>query len=201
MKQLTIQAIYRALQLALFYVAALVVALLVDVAAGHAQQPAAPSAAPPAASEGANGQDDQEWLTAYMLAHEGYRLHHVDALNDSFSKMTPSQLSTMRDLYEQKHQQMVQQQQLFHRMNALQVSMAEHQNARQQQMMSQINQEQSQAAGLEERQLNQMHMQAAEAAAQKSMTYPSYMQPMGYPYSPYGYGRPNLYHPYPAYPY
>src|SRR3990172_6422475 len=93
--------------------------------------------APPAGSQ---AQSDQEWLTAYMMAHQGYRLDHMDALEDTFSKMTPTQLGTLKDFYEQKHAAMVRQQELFHRAQALQLSMGEANMQRQMQGMNQINQ-------------------------------------------------------------
>ena len=133
-------------------------------------------------------QSDIEWLTAYMLAHQGYRLNHMPALEDKFSKMSPTQLGTLRDFYEQKHEHTMKQQELFHRMQALQLSNAESQVAKQQRAMNMINVEQTQSANQEQQQLNTMHQQAAEAALQnRDSNLPMYG---GYPAYPYGYGMP-----------
>jgi hypothetical protein len=75
------------------------------------QPPAVPQQTP-------QSQADAEWLTAYMLAHEGYRLDHMPALEKSFAKMSPTQLHTLRDFYEQKHEMLTQQEALIHQMQA-----------------------------------------------------------------------------------
>ena len=148
----------------------LVVFTVIDLGVSRA---VAQDAAPPAGSE---AQRDQEWLTAYMMAHQGYRLDHMDALEDTFSKMTPTQLGTLKDFYEQKHAATMRQQELFHRAQALQLSMGEANIQRQMQGMNQINQEQSAAANLEDQRLARMHQEAAAASQEKSMM------------SPYGFG-------------
>lgn len=155
---------------------------------------AAPASPTPLSPE---SKSDVEWLTAYMMAHQGYRLDHMPALEDSFSKMTPTQLGTLRDFYEQKHEATMKQQELFHRMQAQQLANAEAQVAKQQRAMNTISTEQTQAANVENQQINIMHQEAAEAAMQNRAGYP-YMYG-GYPAYPYGYG--GVYGGYRHYPY
>jgi len=187
MNRSTLDTLTMSFRSALLVVAVLSAALLTCATRIAAQEPAAkPSAsAQPVAAQISTTQADKEWLTAYMLAHEGYRLDHLDALEDKFSKMSPTQLGTLRNLYEMKHQAMMQQQQLFHRAQAQQFSWAEAETARQQQLTGTIGQEETSAANLEEQQLNQMHQEAAANAMQKSSMYPYGVG--GYPASPYGY--------------
>lgn len=71
-----------------------------------------------------SAQLDREWLTAYMLTEHGYRLHHLPALDDAFGKMTPSQLSVLRKLHEEKHRMALEQQALAHRAQELQIAIA-----------------------------------------------------------------------------
>ncbi len=71
------------------------------------QIPFEPAQSPaPAASieqQSPQSQADVAWLMSYMLAHEGYRFDDVPMLERSFGKMSPTQLHTLRQLYEQKH--------------------------------------------------------------------------------------------------
>jgi hypothetical protein len=164
-------------------IAAVTAAMLLALDA-VAQQPAQPvpqpaqpaTPAPGSPQEAAQAQLDREWLTAYMMAHEGYGLKNMAALEDKFGKMTPTQLATLRMFYEQKHNLMVQQQQLFHQAQAHQNALAQMQLARQQQAMNAINQEDTGAANLEDQRLNIMHQEAWEASQQKSALtpYPGY---------------------------
>ena len=167
-------------------------------------QPAASSA--PAAGTNANWSSyppdvqaqairDQEWLTAYMMAHQGYRLDHMEALEDKFGKMSPTQLETLKMFYEQKHQAMVQSQQLFHQAQANQVAQAQAQIQKQNRAMGLINQEETASATTEDQRLNQMHQEAFEANQDKqSMQYPygmgGYMNPYGGYRGGYGPYRP-----------
>lgn len=63
----------------------------------------------PQTDEQKQAEDDRAWLTAYMLAHQGYRLHHTDALEYNFNKMSPKQLRYLVDFYKESHQQRMQQ--------------------------------------------------------------------------------------------
>jgi hypothetical protein len=140
-------------------------------------------------------QADKEWLTAYFMVHEGYKLHHMPAIDDTLNKMTPTQLHTLRNMYEQKHSQTMQQQATFNQWNAHKLAQAQAWHQQQQSQLNQISAEESQSASLAERQINQMHQEAAANAEAKSLSYPypGMYGPYGgaYGYGGYGgYGRP-----------
>jgi hypothetical protein len=189
----------------------LAVALLLGVAAleAVAQQPTQPAVQPaaapqPAASAAAPAPSywsnyppdvqaqairDQEWLTAYMMAHEGYRLNHMEALEDKFGKMTPTQLETLKMMYEQKRQSTIESEQLFRQAQSQQVAQAQMQIQKQQRSMGLINQEETAAATNEDQRLNTMHQEAFEASQDKqSMQYPYGMGGYMNPYGARGYG-------------
>jgi hypothetical protein len=133
---------------------------------------------------------DREWLTAYFMAHEGYKLQHMPALDATLGKMTPTQLHTLRDMYDKKHSLMMQQQQLFNQWNAQKLAQAQSWDQRQTQRLNQLSTEETQSASLEERQINQMHQEAAANAEMKNLSYPGM-------YGPYGGGGYGGYvHPY-----
>ena len=159
----------------------------------YAQQATTPAAQVPppvpAPQQSPQSQADVEWLTAYMLAHKGYQLNHMSALEQTFSKMSPTQLHTLREFYEQKHAMVMQQTALIHQLQAQQVNMAQAYQQRQQQALDQFTQEQSQAATSETQRINQMHEQAAANAAAERMYGPRIYPSPGYgvyPYVPYG---------------
>jgi hypothetical protein len=155
---------------------------------GPAQSPADTGA--PNQSQPDQAQLDKEWLTAYFMAHEGYKLQHMPALEATLGKMTPTQLHTLRDMYDKKHSMMMQQQAIFNQWNAQKVAQAQSWDQRQSQRMNQISAEESQSASLEERQINQMHQEAANNAEMKNLSYPGM-------YGPYGGGGYGGYiHPY-----
>lgn len=182
---------------ALTLLVVIVAAELPSVAQNSPQPVAAPA---PSSQSGAisQAQADKEWLTAYFMVHEGYRLHHKPALDATLNKMTPTQLHTLRDMYDQKRSLMMQQQANFNRMNAQQVAHAEAYDQKQQQQLNQVSAEETQSASLEERQINQMHQEAAANAEAKSQSYPGMYGPYG---GSYGYGGGYI-HPYfnPLYP-
>jgi len=157
-----------------------------DAAVGPAPQP--PSESQPAAPSGPmtpQAQQDEEWLTAYMMAHQGYRLDHMDALEDAFSKMTPTQLHTLRLMYEQKHASNMQADALYQRAQANAVAMDEARVKRQASAMNSINTEESSAANYEDQRLKLMHEEAAQNYQQEtSMKAPAAGFP-GYYGSPY----------------
>jgi hypothetical protein len=167
------------------------VAQQTDPATAQATTPATPAANwsnfPPDVQ--AQAIRDQEWLTAYMMAHEGYRLNHMEALEDKFGKMTPTQLETLRMMYEQKRQSTIESEQLFRQAQAHQVAQAQMQIQNQQRAMGMINQEETAAATTEDQRLNQMHQEAFEANQDKQMMQNPYGMG-GYmnPYGARGYG-------------
>ena len=121
----------------------------------HAQEAPSPS------SEGfSQTEKDRDWLTAYMLAHQGYHLHHLDAVSDRINKLSPNQVRTLTDLYKQKHQMTLQSEALSQRIRAQQVAVAEAHLRQQQANMGKFDQLESQAAVIEDHRLNQMHREA-----------------------------------------
>jgi hypothetical protein len=112
----------------------------------------------------------------------------MPAIDATLNKMTPTQLHTLREMYDQKHSLMMQQQATFNQWNAQKVAQAQAWDQRQQRQLNQISTEESQAASLEERQINQMHQEAAANAEAKSLSYPGMFGPYGGPYGYGGYG-------------
>jgi hypothetical protein len=173
-----------------FYVGASLCAIL-----GAALPAGAQPSTPPATTQSgqvSQAQADREWLTSYFIVHQGYKLHHMPAIDDTLNKMTPTQLHTLREMYDKKHSMMMQQQATFNQWNAQKVAQAMAWNQRQQQQLNQISAEESQSASLEERQINQMHQEAAANAEMKNLSYPGAYGPYG---SAYGYGGGYI-HPY-----
>ena len=97
-------------------------------------------------SQPSQAQLDREWLTSYFLVHQGYKLHHMAAIDATLNKMTPTQLRTLRDMYDQKHTMTMQQQATFNQWNAQKVAQAQAWSQRQQQQMNQISTEETQSA-------------------------------------------------------
>ncbi len=107
------------------------------------------------------GRQSREWLTAYMLTHGGYRLHHLDALNDTFEKMTPSQLSTLKKLHEEKHQATMRQQDVEQRMREHEAANAEAHNRMTDQQLNAFTSQQNQQGAATEQRLSAMHHEAS----------------------------------------
>lgn len=147
---------------------------LVAQPTGQAAQPADPNQAAPS-----QAQQDKEWLTAYFLVHQGYKFQHMPAIDATLNKMTPTQLHTLREMYDQKHSMMMQQQATFNQWNARKLAQAQAWDQRQQRQMNQISSEESQSANVEEQQINQMHQEAAANAEMKNQSYPGYYGPYG----------------------
>ena len=145
---------------------------------GRAAQPA-DSGQAGQAGQPSQAQLDREWLTSYFLVHQGYKLHHMEAIDDTLGKMTPTQLHTLRQMYDQKHSMMMQQQAIFNQWNAQKVAQAQAWGQRQQQQMNQISSEETQSADAAQQQINQMHQEAAANAEIKNMSYPGYYGPYG----------------------
>jgi hypothetical protein len=107
------------------------------------------------------GRQSREWLTAYMLTHGGYRLHHLDALHDTFGKMTPSQLSTLKKLHEEKHQATMRQQDVEQRMREHEAANAEAHNRMTDQQLNAFTSQQNQQGAATEQRLSAMHHEAS----------------------------------------
>jgi len=147
---------------------------------GQQHQAAAPSKPlPPQA------QQDKEWLTAYFMANEGYRLDHMDALEDSFSKMSPNQLATLRMMYEQKQQSALKSEALYQRAQENAVSMDEAKVKRQTAALNSIDTENTSAANFEDQRIKQMHKEAYENYRQEQAMKTPAAGFAGYYGSPY----------------
>ena len=107
------------------------------------------------------GRQSREWLTAYMLTHVGYRLHHLDALSDTFGKMTPSQLNTLKKFHEQKHQTTMRQQDFEQRMREQEAANAEAHNRMTDQQLNAFTSQQNQQGAATEQRLRAMHHEAS----------------------------------------
>jgi hypothetical protein len=138
-------------------------------------------------------QDDQEWLTAYMLAHKGYQLHHLDALDDAFGKMSPTQLHHLRLMYQDKYEASKQTDALLQQAQQQAVVAGQAQVQKQQRALNSINTEDTSSANLEDQRLQIMHQEANQNYQQEvgmktpAIGYPGYY---GSPYAPIpaGYG-------------
>lgn len=182
------------------------VAIVGSVTTCLAQEPTSPATSQPATTSKSQedtsatstrqqtpqAQADVEWLTAYMLAHEGYRLNHLPALEQSFEKMSPTQLHTLRELYEQKRAMAMRQAAIDHRLQEQQLELARQYHERQQRTMDQAAQQRSQAVNEVQQQINRMHADAAANAAAQRLygprIYPSPIlggRPYGWSRYPY----------------
>jgi hypothetical protein len=140
----------------------------------------------PGITSASEATDDREWLTAYMMAHQGYRLDHMDALDDTFSKMSPTQLRTLRLMYQEKHESDMEMADLERRSREHAIAHFERQADLQNQRYAM---ESDQAASLAERQLDTMHREAFENY-QQIRTQAAQFQRSGFGmgYGLYGYG-------------
>ncbi len=161
-------------------IAALSLVMVVSLATkqGFTQtQPSRTASAPTAAassSESEQAKEAKEWLTAYMMVHHGYRLDHMDALEDKFNKMTPTQLQTLKMMYEQKHAANLRRDAMFqqaqNKVNNIHMSQLQGQ----QQMFNKAElQGEQESAAIEQNRLNQMHREAAANIRTKE-AYPLY---------------------------
>lgn len=72
-------------------------------AAGDAGLPAPPPAGAKDVPQDET-QQEREWLVAYLIAHQGYRIDQMDSLEKRIGKMSATQVHTLVDLYQQKHE-------------------------------------------------------------------------------------------------
>jgi hypothetical protein len=145
----------------------------------------------PSPSDSDQARQDREWLTAYMLAHQGYRLDHMEALEDKFNRMTPSQLRTLTEMYKMKHENDMRQSQLIYQAQQQAAAMAIARNQRQQALLDQDATLESQGAMIEQQRLNEMHREAFVNMLNNRSA------PYGYgPGYGYGYGAAPYYHPF-----
>jgi hypothetical protein len=149
-------------------IAALSLVMVVSLTAkqGFTQtQPSRTPAATTAAvslSQTEQAKEAKEWLTAYMMVHHGYRLNHMDALEDKFNKMTPTQLETLKMMYEQKHTANLRRDTMFQQAQDQVNNIRMSQVRGQQQMFNKAElQGEQESAAIEQNRLNQMHREAA----------------------------------------
>ena len=136
----------------------------------------APSAATStrSSSQSAQAKEAKEWLTAYMMVHHGYQLNHMDALEDKFNKMTPTQLETLKMMYEQKHAANLRRDAMFQQAQDQVNNIRMSQLRGQQQLFNKAElQGEQESAEIEQNRLNQMHREAAANIRAKE-AYPLY---------------------------
>ncbi len=133
---------------------------------------------PPAAGTPQPPQDDiqkeREWLVAYLIAHQGYRIDQMDALEKRIDRMSPTQVQTMVDLYQQKHDLALQREQAFQQMRKQSVSMQMADNQQRDQQEQTYRQELDSGAQAEQSRLNQQQAQAMQNIQMNQMSH----QPM-----------------------
>lgn len=146
--------------------------------------PATTAPAAPASTQADTAQvkQDREWLVAYLIAHQGYRVDQMDMLEKRIDAMSPTQVETLVDVYRQKHDLALQREANYQRFQQQQFSMIQAQQAQQAQQQDNYTKELDASANLEQ---NRLDTQAQQAETPQNF-------PSGY--APYGYG-----YGYPAY--
>lgn len=145
-----------------------------------------PAVAPAPASAQADTpqvKKDREWLVAYLIAHQGYRIDQMDALEKRIDRMSPTQVETLIDVYQQKHELALQREANYQRLQQQQFSMMQAQQAQRDHEQDVHTQELDQAANLEQSRLNTQAVQAGTP-----QTFPSSYAPFGYGYGYPAYG-------------
>ncbi len=154
----------------------LVVSLAAKQGVTQTQLSRTPSAttATRSSSQSAQAKEAKEWLTAYMMVHHGYKLNHMDALEDKFNKMTPTQLETLKMMYEQKHAANLRRDAMFQQAQDQVNNIRMSQMRGQQQLFNKAElQGEQESTEIEQNRLNQMHREAAENIRAKE-AYPLY---------------------------
>lgn len=133
-------------------------------------------------------QQEREWLVAYLIAHQGYRIDQMDELEKRMDRMSPTQVRTLVDLYQQKHQfalhrELANQQA---RNQAFSMQTADYNQRVQQEQMTR--QELDAGATAEQSRLNQQQSQARQNVEQNSLMHQSNYMNQGNYVNPYGGG-------------
>ena len=115
-----------------------------------------PAQAAPTPAQTPQSQADVEWLTSYMLVHEGYRFDDLPALERSLEKMSPTQLRTLRQFIEEKHAMDIERAATVRQMPAEQLTSSALDKQRQQQALDQYNEDQSQGPDIADVRLEHM---------------------------------------------
>lgn len=167
-----------------------------SLAPGAARQPDLPAPPPAGAPQPPqdNIQKEREWLVAYLIAHQGYRIDQMDALEKRIDRMSPTQVQTLVEVYRQKHDLALQREQAYQQMRnqAFAAQTADY-NRRLQQEQT-YRQELDAGAQAEQARLNQQQQQAMQNFQENAMMHqpyyfnaPTYMNPYygGYFYDRY----------------
>lgn len=124
---------------------------------------------------------EREWLVAYLIAHQGYRLDQMDSLEQRVGRMSARQVHTLVDLYQQKHELALQREKSNQaaRHQAYQAQTAAYNQRLQEEQTNR--QDIDSAAQAEQSRLNTQQSQAMQNIQESSLMHgPSYM----------GYGNP-----------
>lgn len=152
-------------------------------ARGAATSPAAADAQlpqPEAATNDAPPQNDiqkeREWLVAYLIAHQGYRIDQMDALEKRIDRMSPTQVQTLVDVYKQKHDFALQREQSYQQMRNQAFSMQTADRAQAVHEQNTYQQELDAGAQAMQARLNEQQQQAARNFQQNALMHqPNYM--------------------------
>lgn len=144
-------------------------------AARGAATPPSPDALPapePAAGNTPDtpvAQQEREWLVAYLIAHQGYRIDQMDALEKRIDRMSPTQVQTLVDIYKQKHELALKREASYHQMRS-QTLAAQTADYNQRLQQEQANRQAIDAsANAEQQRLNQQQQQAAQNVEQNQL--------------------------------
>jgi len=119
-----------------------------------------PNASPDNANDTPQVKKDREWLVAYLIAHQGYRIEQMDALEKRIDRMTPTQVETLIDVYQQKHQMALSREANWQQLQQQQFALMQTQQAQLAEQQDEHTKELDQAANLEQSRLEQQRQQA-----------------------------------------
>ena len=141
------------------------------------------AATTPAAADTPQVQKDREWLVAYLIAHQGYRIDQMDMLEQRIAKMSPTQVETLVDVYQQKHDLALQREANYQRFQQQQLSLYQSDQAQRDQQQQDYTQQLSDAANQEQTRINN---QMQQAGTPQQFNYGPYGTGYGYGVPAYG---------------
>ncbi|MBX3415273.1 MAG: hypothetical protein KF708_21490 [Pirellulales bacterium] len=147
-----------------------------------AQTPPA-NASAPAVADTPQVQKDREWLVAYLIAHQGYRIDQMDMLEKRIAQMTPTQVETLVDVYKQKHDLALQREANYQRFQQQQLSLYQQDQAQRNQEQEDYTQQLNDAANQEQSRIN---TQLKQSGTPQQFPYLPYGTGYGYGYPAYG---------------